>query len=485
MSWLGLGLGEFGSQLGQASELNEQRRLRMQQMAAEAARVKVEESLLPLRMMEMQEIQARMQKAALPQAVWHELPGKGIGYTMEEPGKPPGELHVVTPGAAEYTDYHIDDKGRMTAFNKTSGKVELLPTQEGIRFPLPAGARPNWMKTYDERGDLRYATHEPNGTVSAWGKRVPETLAQESFIDPATGNQYQIRVPLHQKKPGPVMMTPEARASWRNILAGREPNEGPGVIAPGGMPVAPEEAMRFQQPGPPPPEPEKAPQKAPQPRKEPYAIQGPRLPALPAPQAGAASSVIYQNAPSAGGRPVVPFGAYPDEPRLVKTGKPEAQALQIVRTIEQSAPILDRLIPIMQQGKWADRGDPWSQAQDAVKMRARSALYNHGIAPGEPWNTVIQLTSLLKIVQAIPYMRGMRNQYYLQQIQEHLPNPMQDTPYFMYRKIMELIPILAETRRQNLVPVQPGRPAPFPFQTPGQQGGDVFNPPILPPLPPQ
>lgn len=467
MSWLGLGLGEFGAQAGEASLLNEQRRMRQQQMATEAARTKIEESLLPLRMMEMQEIQERIKKAGQPQATWHNLPGGGIGYTMEEPGKPPGELHVVTPGSPEYVDYKVDEQGRMTAFNKQSGRVELVPTQEGIKFPIPAGARPQWMKTYDPRGDLRYATLEPDGTVKAWGSLVPETLAQESFVDPTTGNTYQIRVPTHKKISAPVMMTPDGQTSWANILSGKQPSGPARTLGGPPMPTTPEEALSPQA-GPPPPQPEKAPptRKPSGPLAQKDGIKPPKLPPMPAAGPGPGTAAIMGGPSPAGA--AKPLGAYADEPRLIKTAKPEADALKIVRTIEQTGPILDRLMPIMEQGKWKQRGDMWTQAKDAAAMRGRSALYNLGIAPGEPWDTVLQLTSLLKVVMGVPYMRGMRNMIYLSQIQQHLPDPMKDTPFLMQQKIYQLIPILRETRQQNMIPIMPGRQAPSPYQEPEQ-----------------
>ena len=509
MSWLGLGLGEFGSQLGQGREIAEEWKERRARLALEQAREKMEESLIPLRQIEAEAARQKMLLAMKGQPEFLTVPGVGVGYTMLKPGEEPGPFHMLQTMAPEYTDYRIDKEGRPTALNKNTGKVEFLPTEPGMEFYAPGAPKPKDYRTPDPDGILRYALVDwTTGKVSTWGPRVPESLANITQVD-QFGNTWQWRTPTHQQPHGPVAMTPEAQKQWGAIKGGREPSPSPGLgaeellgaAAAGagaarvpGLPATPEAALQQAIAPPPPPQ---APPTKPKTRKPTYAPgqtptgpppaagppaatlpglpQGMRLPFQqpPAPRTWVTSVLTAPAMP--GG---TPLGANPDEQvgseqtwvdprpgippgaRMIRPGKVEAQAMAVVRTVEQTAPILERLIPTMQQGDWAHRGTWKIQLGDWLKMKGRASMYHAGMAPPEPWDEVIQLTSLLKIVMGIPYMRGMRNMVYLSQIQEHLPDPNKDTPYFMYKKIIELIPILAQTRQDNLRPIMPNRPAP-------------------------
>jgi hypothetical protein len=63
LGWLARGLGGFGSELGEASYINQDYRAKQQQMALEAARQKLQELLLPL---QMQELQSRIREIGQP-----------------------------------------------------------------------------------------------------------------------------------------------------------------------------------------------------------------------------------------------------------------------------------------------------------------------------------------------------------------------------------------------------------------------------------
>lgn len=83
MGWLGRSLGQFGSDIGEGYDINQQWKQRAQQMALEQARQKQEELKFPL---ELQELQQRVRQMGVPQYEGTTaIPGGGLGAISREP----------------------------------------------------------------------------------------------------------------------------------------------------------------------------------------------------------------------------------------------------------------------------------------------------------------------------------------------------------------------------------------------------------------
>jgi hypothetical protein len=183
VSWLGRGLGDFGSQVGQGYDINLGWKERLQGLAMEQARQKNADMKNAL---DMQELQTRIKQMQSPQpaGIVKGPGGEESGVTWDPitstysaktliPGAPP-EPKFKTPleamtyyaqkGDAErfnqfktiyestrpqpkvqegYTEIRPDTKGNLWGVNKTTGKFEQIPSS--AKFPIPhegAGSAP-------------------------------------------------------------------------------------------------------------------------------------------------------------------------------------------------------------------------------------------------------------------------------------------------------------------------------------------------------
>jgi hypothetical protein len=76
------------------------------------------------------------------------------------------------------------------------------------------------------------------------------------------------------------------------------------------------------------------------------------------------------------------------------------------------------------------------QAQDWLKVRAEGALYSLGIQSKDPrYNKLNPLTSLLRVLVVSPYLKGLRNQLWVNQIQQHVPDATKHTPAAMAARL--------------------------------------------------
>lgn len=84
--------------------------------------------------------------------------------------------------------------------------------------PKPAAQKPQYTKTYDPSGNLRYAWTDPNtGEVSAWGQLVPESDLHDRYQDEA-GNFHDVTLERFRKvDPGAIRMSDKAEKQWQSI----------------------------------------------------------------------------------------------------------------------------------------------------------------------------------------------------------------------------------------------------------------------------
>lgn len=76
------------------------------------------------------------------------------------------------------------------------------------------------------------------------------------------------------------------------------------------------------------------------------------------------------------------------------------------------------------------------QTQDWLKVRAEGALYSLGIRSNDPrYNKLNPLTSLLRVLIVSPYLKGLRNQLWVNQIQQHVPDATKHTPAAMAARL--------------------------------------------------
>lgn len=76
------------------------------------------------------------------------------------------------------------------------------------------------------------------------------------------------------------------------------------------------------------------------------------------------------------------------------------------------------------------------QTRDWLKARAEGLLYNMGIKSSDPvFSRANPLSSLLRVLITGPYLRGLRNQLWVNQIQQHMPDAARHTPAAMMSRM--------------------------------------------------
>jgi hypothetical protein len=179
---------------------------------------------------------------------------------------------------------------------------------------------------------------------------------------------------------------------------------------------------------------------------------------------------------------IVPFGQNDSFEGINKITGPAQTALTDIKTAYGMAEDLRELLettktmdgkPLKDLG-----GDSFFKAVGAsVKQRATYQLYIRGIGnQGDPagavglaqqvrggagvdnavLDSILQYAALLKLMGVQPFMRGVRNQQYVNMIKVHLPNEEADTGAQMYHKLINLMPrweqMYNDTRETALKP---------------------------------
>jgi hypothetical protein len=193
MSWLGRGIGDFGSQVGAGYDINQQWRQRSQQMAMEQARQKLADLMGPL---QLQELQQRIKTMQQPQAAGIEkLPGGGIGgvtfkdgvYSIQNlaPGAPPEPKFSSLQQAAAY----YLQKGDLEKLKLVNDEIEKTRAQKAAASPKdafelwqsqnPGKSVAEWLKLNEQfkktgtEGGVKtpfelWKQQNPKGTYQQW-----------------------------------------------------------------------------------------------------------------------------------------------------------------------------------------------------------------------------------------------------------------------------------------------------------------------------
>ena len=95
MGWLGRGIGNFGEQVGEASDINQDFRARQQQMAFEAARQKIAAMMAPLQLQQLQQQIKQMGQPTYEGTA--SLPGGGTGAITFDRGTGTAKVNPLVP----------------------------------------------------------------------------------------------------------------------------------------------------------------------------------------------------------------------------------------------------------------------------------------------------------------------------------------------------------------------------------------------------
>lgn len=185
MGWLGRGIGDFGSQVGQGYDINLGWKERLQNMALQNARQKLEDLKGPL---ELQELQQRLKQMKAPQqaGIVKGVGGETSGVTFDPttgtysiktliPGAPPEPKFPNLQAAAAYY-LQKGDFEKLKAVNDEIDRTKTppKPSQEKAETQIFGGYR--WQ--FDPEGKIK-------GTRDPTGQWVRLGLAKEA----GTGNE--------------------------------------------------------------------------------------------------------------------------------------------------------------------------------------------------------------------------------------------------------------------------------------------------------
>lgn len=155
-------------------------------------------------------------------------------------------------------------------------------------------------------------------------------------------------------------------------------------------------------------------------------------------------------------RPKTPGGPAQATPINGPDGNPlhgplGADARKNVSQIATTQKLIDQVLPEL-EARIKQSGGDMNSLWDAGMQRAAWAEYKHGgVIPDNVDPTLAHLLptiAQLQIVGGLPYLRGTRSYQYIQQIQQHLPDPEKDSPALMVDKIHSLqktMPILRQS----------------------------------------
>lgn len=131
------------------------------------------------------------------------------------------------------------------------------------------------------------------------------------------------------------------------------------------------------------------------------------------------------------------------DPTTVKTGrtpKLSARAQQTVETADRAASSIQDILKLI-----PDPND--NSLSSGLKQRASSALYNAGFSSADDYRTkLIQLTSFLRTELPSAFVQGSRAKAFIEQIQQHLPDPTKDTPKLMADKLNGALRLIQQAK---------------------------------------
>jgi hypothetical protein len=206
VSWLGRGIGDFGSQVGQGYDINLGWKERLQNMALQNARQKLADLKGPL---ELQELQTRIKQMQSPQpaGIVKGAGGETSGVTFD-PATSTYSIKTLIPGAPQEPKFptlqaaaaYYLQKGDFEKLKLVNDEIDRNKTQKtpaGPKDPFelwlsqnPNGSVADWLKLqekYKKTGaeggtktpfELWMATH-PKGTYDEW----LQSSKQEDRVD--------------------------------------------------------------------------------------------------------------------------------------------------------------------------------------------------------------------------------------------------------------------------------------------------------------
>jgi len=129
-----------------------------------------------------------------------------------------------------------------------------------------------------------------------------------------------------------------------------------------------------------------------------------------------------------------------------------ADAKKNIRQIGSTEAVMNTLVPEI-DARIAQLGGDANGLWDMAQQRAAWAEYQAGKSPTNIDPTLAKIlptVAQLQIIGGLPYMQGTRSYQYLQQIQQHLPNPEKDTPEQMANKLHTVATTLPLLRQATL-----------------------------------
>jgi hypothetical protein len=121
-----------------------------------------------------------------------------------------------------------------------------------------------------------------------------------------------------------------------------------------------------------------------------------------------------------------------------------ADAKKTLESVDAILPMMQRVTAAMDEAKLGlDPNEGYiKQGMQVLHGMGQQAEYSMGLDPGDPvYRELLPLIANLKVMATSPYLHGVRNMQYIQQIQSHLPS-VTDSPALIRSKLAQMEPTL-------------------------------------------
>lgn len=382
-------------------------------------------------------------------ATEHPLPGvyeptRSMFYTAAELGQRQAEF--TEPGLRQKAALEMEqgkkiyavNKARADEFAQTPAFKQMSPRQQTAvyldmlyqrSFNVTPEYRPSTLPGYVNTNDI--LSSNPDAT-DAMGNALPKDSFARVRLMPDGTREYYVETGTTS---GQIMPDKESPTGFSRVIfdrLGNEVSRAKGATPPAGYvpTTTTSQGVRF----------------VPQPDNTIAAVpvtttttrqknlpggQGPAnaLPPVPGTQAQPAGQSAPAMRPGAGaGQPGNVVGGKPLPTPVKKDVGSVKQALRFAEQMDQilNAPGPNGEAPLSSRTAFDQ------QAVDWLKARVESAKYSTGIKSNDPvFQQMNPLASLLRVLVVSPYLRGLRNMMWVNQIEQHIPDPTQQTPAAM------------------------------------------------------
>jgi hypothetical protein len=116
-----------------------------------------------------------------------------------------------------------------------------------------------------------------------------------------------------------------------------------------------------------------------------------------------------------------------------------ADAKKTLESVDAILPMMQRVTAAMDEAKLGlDPNEGYiKQGMQVLHGMGQQAEYSMGLDPGDPvYRELLPLIANLKVMATSPYLHGVRNMQYIQQIQSHLPS-VTDSPALIRSKLWD------------------------------------------------